>query len=105
MRGVHARQLLPGEAKGLQLLHQVRIARNFACNKGLLIGRQIAVGKAHKRFVRNWLRGRIMGHGFIPIWRPAVRSPSKAACNCLRARASRLMTVPMGTPVISAASL
>ena len=65
-------------------------------------GVQLAIGETMQEKLA--LRARCKGlHGAISF--EAFRSePAQAAANILRARARRDITVPMGTPVISAIS-
>src|SRR5262249_29141938 len=112
------RQLLLGETVGPHALHLFGVSGNQVRYEGVLARWQIPIDEAHQGCLGDgplcWMLARRHFHcthqktpGFAVAGGKVTSSgtPSRRACSSRRARASRLITVPMGAPVISAASL
>ena len=121
-----ARDRAAGEDEALEALHQGGVFRHGVPDGTAPGGRQHAVGVAHDVVVADRQRRRVLlgsvthtsvpglgaclgacarglragGRGIVSCGWPSMR-----ACNSRRALANRLMTVPIGVWVISAASL
>src|SRR5262249_12174940 len=111
-----SRDRIAGEEEALVELPQGWISRQHGAEGRMLVGRQhlvgFQIGVQHDEDLVSWnglLRG--VAHASLPGLEAVARAtgsrggPSRRACNSRRALASRLITVPMGVPVMSAASL
>ena len=88
----------------LQRTHHRRVARQFVDECGQFRGAEFGVSQRQSLVIC------VFHDVQDPVFADARRvrantGSSRIACSAWRARASRLMIVPMGTPVISAASL